>query len=188
MSPSAIHPPYRIFYNLSIGFCTSSAMRSIQAVADLIEALREEDSSLTLAEVDTESVLDELQNIVLQGAAVSRYFWPVRDAHRDRGDALRIQYGVTDESPLRSRDLRNLIEHFDERLDNYLSKGIVGEIFPHYLGQEPPPSQVKRHFFRAYFLNTGVFEMLGQRYEIDPLSREIWRIGGGSEEEDPRSV
>lgn len=183
MLDSGIHPPYRILYNLSIGFCTNSAMRSIQAMADLMEALGDENSSLRLTDIDTESVLNELQNIVLQGAAVSRYFWPIRNGHEKRGKALRNQYGITDESPLRSRELRNLIEHFDERLDNYLSKGIVGNIIPHYLGREPPPSQVKRHFFRAYFLDSGVFEMLGQRYEIDPLSRELWRIGGGSIDE-----
>lgn len=114
---------------------------------------------------------------------MSRYFWPGRNGHEKRGEALRHQYGITDESPLRSRELRNLIERFDERIDNYLSKGIVGNIHPHYLGPEPPSSQVKRHFFRAYFLDSGVFALLGQRYEIDPLARELWRIGGGSDEE-----
>lgn len=65
MLDSGIHPPYRIFYNLSIGFCTNSAMRSIHAIANLMEAFGDEDSSLRLTDIDTESALNELQNIVL---------------------------------------------------------------------------------------------------------------------------
>lgn len=184
MNPSlpAIHPPYRIFYNLSIAFCAKSAARSISAVADLMQELSSSDGSLSLDDVDAESVLDELQNIIVQGAAVSRYFWPTDKSHRRRGEELRQQYNIPDSSPLKSRDLRNAIEHFDERLDDYFAKGIVGTVIPHYLGPEPPPSQVKRHFFRAYFLDSGVFEILGQRYEMEPISRELWRLEGGDVE------
>ncbi len=106
----------------------------------------------------------------------------MRDKYQARGAELRKNYQVADDSPLRSRDLRNAIEHFDERLDDYLAQGIVGTIYPHYLGIEPPPSQVKRHFFRAYFTNTGVFQLLDHRFEIDPLARELWRLAGGSAE------
>ena len=178
-----IHPPYRVFYGLCIAFCAQSAARSIEAVADLMEQVEAAKSVNPLDEVDPEAVLNELQNVVLQGAAVSRYFWPVRDTFKSRGEALRTQYGITEQSPLRSRDLRNAIEHFDERLDEYLSKGIVGTIIPHYLGPTPKRSDVPRHFFRAYFVDTGVFEMLGQQYEIEPLSRELWLLAGGTDSE-----
>ncbi len=175
----AIHPPCRIFYNLSISFCAKSAARSISTLADLMKELSSEDGALSLDDVFAQSTLDELQNIVLQGAAVSRYFWPVDKASKKRGEELRRQYNISDDSPLKSRDLRNAIEHFDERLDQYFSGAVVGTIIPHYVGSEPPPSQVKCHFFRAYFMDTGVFELLGHRYNIEPLSRELWRIEGG---------
>lgn len=103
----------------------------------------------------------------------------VTKASKKRGEELRRQYNISDDSPLKSRDLRNAIEHFDERLDQYFSGAVVGTIIPHYIGSEPPPSQVKCHFFRAYFMDTGVFELLGHRYHIEPLSRELWRIEGG---------
>jgi len=175
----AIHPPFRIFYNLSIAFCAKSATRSISTVADFMKELSREDGSLSLDDIDPEMVLDELQNIVLQGAAVSRYFWPVEKVSKKRGEELRCQYNVRDNSPLKSRDLRNAIEHFDERLDQYFSGSIVGTVIPHYLGPEPPQLQVKPHFFRAYFTDTGVFELLDHRYHMEPLSRELWRIEGG---------
>jgi len=176
----AIHPPHRVFYELSIQFCLGSAARSIEAVSSLVEHIEKSSSRKPLKEVDPQAVLDELQNIIVQGAAVSRYFWPVRKQYEQRGTELRRMYDVSDASPLRSRDLRNAIEHFDERLDDYLAQGIVGNIYPHYLGAEPPPSQVKRHFFRAYFLNTGVFQLLDHRFQVEPLAKELWRLAGGT--------
>ena len=177
--PPVIHPPYRIFYNLSISFCAKSAARSISALANLMQELSSEDGAHSLDDIDEESVLDELHNIVLQGAAVSRYFWPVDKASKQRGEELRRQYNISDDSALKPRDLRNAIEHFDERLDKYFSVSVIGTIIPHYVGLEPQPSQVKCHFFRAYYIDTGVFELLGNRYHIEPISRELWRLDGG---------
>lgn len=174
-----IWPPYQAFYSLSINFCTQSAARSIASLAELMREIDEAKSLRILNDVDQESVLNEVQNIIVQGAAVSRYFWPARDKYEERGIALRSMYGIAENSPLRSRDLRNAIEHFDEKLDEYLSKGIVGNIFPHYIGPEPKSSGVPQHFFRAYYIDTGVFQILNQRVEIEPLSRELWRLGRG---------
>lgn len=174
-----IHPPYRAFYELSIGFCLESASRSIEIIADLMQRAATSPSAQPLRKADPEAVLNELQNTIVQGAAVSRYFWPVRPQYAARGETLRHMYKVLDSSPLRSRELRNAIEHFDERLDEYLSEGIVGNIYPHYLGPEPKPTGVPQHFFRAYFVDTGVFQLLQHRFEIEPLSKEIWRLAGG---------
>lgn len=174
--PFSINPPYRVFYALSISFCTASAVRSIEAVTNVMKHLASTDSADPLADVDSHAVLNELQNIIVQGAAVSRYFWPVNKGHEARGKELRLQFQVTEDSPLKSRDLRNMIEHFDEKLDHYLAQGIVGHIIPHYFGPESKRSEVPKHFFRAYFSNTGVFEILGKRYEIEPLAKELWRL------------
>lgn len=174
--PFSINPPYRVFYALSISFCTASAVRSIEAVADVMEHLASADSDDPLEDIDSHAVLNELQNIIVQGAAVSRYFWPADKGHEARGKELRQQFQVTEDSPLKSRDLRNMIEHFDEKLDHYLARGIVGHIIPHYFGPEGKGSGVPKHFFRAYFINTGVFEILGKRYEIEPLAIELWRL------------
>lgn len=172
----AIHPPYAVFYALSISFCTSSAVRSIEAVADVMEHLASADGEDPMVDIDSHVVLDELQNIIVQGAAVSRYFWPSDKGHEARGRALRRRYKVAEDSPLKSRELRNMIEHFDEKLDDYLASGIVGHIIPHYFGPEGKSNGVPKHFFRAYFINIGVFEILGKRYEIEPLAKELWRL------------
>ena len=175
----AIHPPHRVFYSLSLGFCIQSATRSIEVLADLMQEVEQSRSWKALREADPEAVLNEIQNIIVQGAAVSRYFWPVGKEFSGRGAELRGTYGISEDSPSRSRDLRNAIEHFDERLDKYLSRGIVGNIHPHFIGPEPKKDGVPQHFFRAYFVDSGIFQLLDQRVELDPLSRELWRLGGG---------
>jgi len=45
--------------------------------------------------------------------------------HEKRGKILRQCFKITDSSPLKSRDLRNEIEHFDEKLDVYLFFGLA---------------------------------------------------------------
>jgi hypothetical protein len=178
----SIHPPYKVFYQQSIDFCLQSAARSIDLIGELMEAVDSNQSLEPLAEVEPQLVLNELQNIIVQGAAVSRYFWPVRSKYEARGVELRKTYAVLEDSPLKSRELRNAIEHFDERLDEHLEQGIVGVIIPHYLGPTPPPTQVKQHFFRAYFIDTGIFQLLENRFEVDPLAQELWRLAGGAAE------
>lgn len=59
------------------------------------------------------------------------------------------------------------MEHFDEKLDDYLRDGIAGDLLSEYVGPLPVPDGVPLHLFRAYYLDAGLFEMLGKRYEID---------------------
>lgn len=141
-----------------------------------MEHLASTHSEGPLGDIDSHAVLDELQNIIVQAAAVSRYFWPSGSGHEARGRDLRQQFQVAEDSPLKSRDLRNMIEHFDEKLDHYLARGIVGHIIPHYFGPMGRSRGVPQHFFRAYFTNVGVFEILGKRYEIEPIAKELWRL------------
>jgi hypothetical protein len=144
---------------------------------------------ISVGEIDPQEkkdlLLDCLQNVVNQSGAISRYFFPSRDGvkgtdkktiHRDRGQYLSRVFGVKDDSPLMNRALRNSIEHFDERLDLYLQEGIVGYIFPSLILPEPEDSDVPHHIFRAYYLKEGIFQVLGERYEIQPIVDEVARI------------
>lgn len=156
-----IWPPYEVFYIHSMLFNTASAMKSIHHVSETFEKLPKAKTDDALADLDQNDILNSLQNIVVQGAAISRYFWPARKGHEARAELLRVACGVTDESALKNRDLRNAIEHFDEKLDQYLADGIVGYIFPQYVGPLPTSGDVPSHIFRAYYIDAGLFELLG---------------------------
>jgi hypothetical protein len=78
---------------------------------------------------------------------------------------------------LKNKDLRNHLEHLDENIDKYLwSKPIVGRIFPAYVGPEMVRDNVPYHFFRALFTDSGTFESLGLRFEMQPIVDELYSL------------
>lgn len=170
---SPIWPPYEAFYIQSMLFNSTSAVRSILRLESIFEKLPER---VTIEEIDrlpTKIILNELQNMVVQASAISRYFWPVRSEYKPRGKVLRECFAMTESSPLFNRDLRNAIEHFDERIDKYFSAGAVGYFFPEYVGPRPSDDGVPGHFFRAYFLDTGEFRLLDEDFEMRPIADEV---------------
>ncbi len=179
-----IFGPYQAFYIQSMLFNCQSAARSIARLDPVFEKLPHEVTEEYLRNLPTHTILNELQNIVVQGAALSRYFWPVRKGHEERGRHLREAFNVNDGNPLQARELRNAIEHFDERLDVYLSSGLVGYIFPEFVGSRPNEDGVAGHFFRAYFVDCGIFRLLDGEYIIEPLMDEILRLSAALQEAD----
>lgn len=175
-SDKGIWAPYEAFYIYAMLFNTRSAVTSIEWISTALEQVSRNLTDDPLAQLDRSSMLCELQNIVLQAAALSRYFWPAWKGHEARAEQLRHAFDVVDDNPLKNRDLRNEIEHFDERLDSYISNGIVGYIFPEFVGPLPESDGVPTHIFRAYYIDAGIFEMLGKRYEIEPIAHEILRV------------
>jgi len=174
--PRRIWSPAEAFYIESMLFNSRSAVISIKRVSEILTAISVGTAGKSGGEVEMDTILDHLQNIVVKGAALSRYFWPIRKLHEWRGIQIRTSLSISENSPLKSRDLRNNIEHYDEKLDDYLNQGIVGYILPQYVGNSLDRNGVASHIFRAYFVDTGVFELLGQQYEIPPLAEEILQI------------
>jgi hypothetical protein len=173
-----IWPPHEAFYIEAMLFSTKSALESLQVANRALDRSSEWKGNPELAAADRNKILDSVQSIVSCGAALSRYFWPARkdELHTKRARRLRTSLGVVDSSPLRNRDLRNLIEHFDEKLDIYLREGIVGHILPTHIGNRPEEQEVPVHLFRAYYTEVAVFEVLGQRFAIRPIIEEIARL------------
>jgi hypothetical protein len=173
---SEILPPFQIFYIQSMLFNSLSAMRSIARLESIFSKLPEQITEEDMSKLPTKAILNELQNMVIQSAALSRYFWPVRKGHEARARRLREAFAMDETSPLFNRDLRNALEHFDERLDHYVAAGLVGYTFPEYVGAKPEEDEIPRHFFRAYFPDTGEFRLLNEEFEIQPLADELFFV------------
>lgn len=175
-----ILPFYEAFYIDSMLLNTQSAIVSWERVSECLRMIDGEVAEHAQIDCATEEILDSLQNLIARAAALSRYFWPARDGknqeHKKRADQLCRAFAVTDESPLKDRELRNCMEHFDERLDHYLSKLIIGYIIPSYVGPAPGQTEVPQHVFRAYFVDIGTFAILGTHYQIQPIVDEISRL------------
>ena len=174
-----IWPPYEAFYIESMLFNTISAVESINLIFDWID-LSNNLQKLDFEKYSEDQILDNLQNIILHAGSISRYFWPSRDGvkniHKLRSNKLRTVFEITDDNPLKNRDLRNAIEHFDERLDKYLSNEIVGNVIPNYVGPKQNNDEVPTHFFRAYYTDTVEFELLGDQFNVEIIIKEIIRV------------
>ena len=176
VATATIWPHHEIFYINSMQFNCQSAARSIARVSRVFEELPQQPTHDDIAALPTQDILNELQNVVVQGAALSRYFWPVQRGHEGRAEQLKRTFCVDKASPLYERNVRNAIEHFDERLDEYLGTEPVGYIFPEFVGPRPAEDEVQGHFFRAYFVDVGVFRLLDNECLVEPLVQEILRI------------
>lgn len=173
---SGIQPIYKAFYIQSMLFNSSTAIAAMEHANIMLGLVEDEDE---IPSDMKDEILNSVQSIIMHSAALSRYFWPVRERielHKKRGDQLRKTFKMTDDSPLKNRTLRDHLEHFDEKLDNHLQQVIVGYIFPKYVGFSPSGDEPPHHLFRAYFIDTGVFQILNEKYEMEPLINEIYRV------------
>lgn len=175
-----IWPPYRAFYEESLRSRTTSALNSVEIVNSIIHSIPSEDN---LSPDWRRVLLDEMQNIVIQAGAISKFFWPPRTGqnslHKNRGEFLQKFFNIQPDSPLKSRTIRDHIEHFDEKLDIYLhnpQKPISGYIFPELVTDVEDTEGAPHHIFRGYYLRSGTFQILNERIEINSLVEEIVKI------------
>ncbi|MBL4286367.1 hypothetical protein [Vibrio fluvialis] len=173
-----IFPPYEAFYIESLLTHTVSAMESMEIVSNWIDLMVAD--NVKALELPKPKLFDHLHNIALQAASVSRYLWPSKSGensiHKKRALKLRQALEITDDSPLKNRKLRNQMEHFDERLDNYLAQDILGEFIPDYVDFEPLNVDHPVHVFKAFYINRREFVLLGETHKMQHLCKELLRV------------
>jgi hypothetical protein len=123
-------------------------------------------------------------DFLTQTAATSRYFWPAKSSQNKaqnvtdaRAKKLQTAFGLGQKSPLRDRTLRNVIEHYDEYLDRFLLRGLVGPILPSPIitSENLQESEIGYAF---QFVNP-VYEyavLLGVRGGYDKIIPELKRV------------
>ena len=179
MEQTQIHPPHLIFYEESIRFNCESALTSVDFVASFIKMTNETKGDYEMTADLSRDVLNHVQNILTHSASISRYFWPPQKGegkiHSKRAGELKEIYKVNNHSPLKNRKLRNQLEHFDENLDKYLSENsLVGIVFPSFVGGKEDTQGVPTHYFRAFFIETGIFEVFGEEFLVQPIIDELY--------------
>lgn len=112
-------------------------------------------------------------------AALSRFFFSVdkRALARARAGQLRQIFAVGNGSALQDRDLRNALEHFDERLDDYLLEDIAGYLFPApQVGDASLADDPIGYIFRLVDPATETFVLLGKKHVFGAMRAEVARI------------
>jgi hypothetical protein len=173
-----ILPYTEAFYLESIAY---TAGRAVSAFIRFDEAVSTKDSN--------DDIVAAVQEALTHVAALSRFFWPARKTalSNARGKRLREAFQVPEGSPLQSRELRNALEHFDERLDEFLLEDHAGSFFPSAMVDDASLSEEQTgHIFRLVDPKTSKFVLLGTAYSFGELHREAERIQSLAEESSDR--
>lgn len=165
-----IHPFNEAFYIQALLTKTRSIFNDVELLNEIFESKYYDCQN-------DDVILDLFQSIILNVGAISRFFWPSKNTgyYKIRAEKLREVYHISNSSILKNRHMRNLIEHFDEKLDDFLKEFKIGTVMQKYVG---PITYVddNRTFFRAYFYDKQIFKMFNIEYEIRPIIDEIKRI------------
>ena len=146
---------------------------ALKAVEDLKQALKANDASRIWSSIHA-----------FLGAAgnISKLFWPPDKEHRsERGAALRKSLSVGEDSPLRNRDPRNYLEHFDEYLDEWVASTKSGKYVDISYGcldkiKEGDPDVELKDFLRYFDCKTFSVILSGDSYSLQPLIDAIQEL------------
>jgi hypothetical protein len=167
-----IWPPYEVFYIESLLTLTGTATSYYEYLDKVI-------TNQKLFDQNPYILIDIAENIINQAATISRYLWRTKEkpkVHRLRGEKLREKLLINKDNILKSRTIRNFIEHFDENLDEFLTKPIVGNFLPKSIVLDSNELDEVTFVFRAYIINEFTYKSLDREVCILPLIKEISRI------------
>ena len=156
-----ISPIFEVFYLEAIKYVASAAKTSFERLSKA--AQDKADPSLTVASA---------QEALTYVAALSRFFWPARDngVSIRRGEMLRKAFYLSEDSALKNRSLRDALEHFDERLDEYLLKDFsTGQFHPGPIVATATPLNSTTHVFRLVDPEQSIFVLFNNLYGFDEL-------------------
>ncbi len=104
-------------------FGLTEAAKAIAAIEDVerLFSVREKVSD-SAERRENGSIFEKLRLVLTYTASTSRIFWPPRNKAKARGERLRKLVGIPKDHALSDRSLRDHIEHFDERLDDWLGQ------------------------------------------------------------------
>jgi hypothetical protein len=131
-----------------------------------------------------------IQSLMVATACLSRILWPpsrgkLAKAHIARGEHLRAVLQVGENSTLKTRALRNRLEHFDEdiqewsilastrlRLDLAIALGGTNGDPPQLFDSSGNPVPQRSHW-RSYTDPPPTVHLYGERYRIDEIAAAV---------------
>ncbi|MDG2518403.1 hypothetical protein [Lysobacter soli] len=145
---------------------------------------------------NTLEVFRGIHSFLTHTSNVSKIFWPSRPAKKKdeteqqfaerceldprliRARALRISVGLPEDGhPLKSRKLRDHLEHFDERLDRWLGQGhrayVQDNIGPRGKNLIVIPGVTEDDYMRWFDQTTTTMYFRGEGYDVQELASAV---------------
>jgi hypothetical protein len=117
-----------------------------------------------------------LQSLVIALGNISKILWP-RIKYKGRGIELRAFLEIKDDSPLKSRDLRNVFEHFDEYADDWFAEEERHRFSDRAVGSTEGwtiPTEKER--LRILIPETWTMTCMGQEYKLGPAIQAAYEL------------
>ncbi len=125
-----------------------------------------------------------VHSFLSHSALVSKLLWPVptgsadrKRRMRERGEALRGFLHLTDGGLLANRSLRNSLEHYDERLQDWVAETQTGVIAEANFSSPAGMGGMERiAYHRNLDIETGDFTFQGEAYNLHGVMKELQAI------------
>lgn len=115
-----------------------------------------------------------IQNLLVALGRISRLLWPPEERETSRGSELRESLGVSEDSPLRSREFAEYFEHFDQYLENWHASSEHHRFFDSYtepldvLASTEPGDR-----FRGFDTENYAILFHGEMYRLQPVADAV---------------
>lgn len=166
-----IMPQYEIFYFHTLVY---PAERCLDAFRRYNENKQSESATI---------LIQTIQEAIGHAGALSKFFWPpnrkgdMGRLHKKRGEKLRRILEVKEDSPLSDRKIRNVWEHFDERLDEFVLKFDSGFFLPDcHKGSHTAADGPIAKIFKLIDTETDCLVLLNEKYFFLPIIDEVQAI------------
>lgn len=115
-----------------------------------------------------------LQSLLIALGNISKILWPIKKRNDKRGNELRTALNVKDDSALKDRDLRNLFEHFDEKMDEWFKADDRHGFSDRNVGSTEGvivPSAIEP--LRTFDPETWTLTCLGKEFKLRPAIQAV---------------
>ena len=142
-----------------------------------------------------QEVFRSIHSLLTHASNVSRMFWPAMPARRKSEDAaayearcnanprlaraktLRECAGIPEEHGLRSRELRDHLEHFDERLDDWQATSTGHNYVQDFIGPAGAFAGIdEADMMRWFDPTTNRFRFRGNEYDLQSLADSLGEL------------
>jgi len=136
----------------------------------------------SLNALDSEKVFFYVHAFLAHASAVSGVLWPGRAESQARGERLRTELKVSDQSPLMMRQLKPVLEAADASLEDWISRSgnrnyVEMNIMPVGTLADFKPD----NFHRSLDPDTLEFHFRGVPCDLRPLADELRKIESASQ-------
>lgn len=168
---NGILPYHEVFYIRSILFSSGNALSAFARYRESL--MRKAD------ETRTADIIFSLQEALGHCAATSRYFWPSSDEKLAlaRGKNLCRVFQLEETDPLFAvRHIRNVFEHYDEKLDRFCARDPVGQIFDLIVESRTLAEAEVTHVLRLVDPSSQTVVLFGHAFSFGGLETSIQKI------------